>query len=94
MNEEQNKKEGKHAIDPEIKTKILDFIKDGSVRVRDAAETYGVSAKTIYAWLSHTAAPGQKNSTEVIRLRRENKALLELVGTLTAELQKSKKKMW
>lgn len=89
---DKKKKDGR--IDPEIKAKILTLIKEGSVRVRDAAQTYSVSVKTIYTWLSQTMAPGQRNSTEVIRLRRENKALLELIGKLTAELQKSKKKSW
>lgn len=60
------------------------MIKDGAVRVKDAAKTYGMSHKTIYMWLAQSAAPGQHNSTQLIRLRKENKALLELIGSLTA----------
>jgi len=82
------------AVDPETKARVLESVRNGSVRVRDAAKTYGVNHSTIYSWLSQEAASGQKNSTEVIRLRRENKALFELVGQLTAEIQKSKKKSW
>lgn len=69
----------KHAIDPEVKAKILDIVKSGSVRVKDAAETYEVDKRTIYGWLSQEASPEQTSSTEVIKLRRENKALLELL---------------
>ena len=89
-----DKEERRHSIDSETKMKILDLVKDGSVRVKDAALTYGVNHRTIYGWLSQSALPGQKNSTELLRLKRENKALLQLVGQLTAEIQKSKKKNW
>ena len=66
-------------------------MKSGSVRVKDATSTYGVNHRTIYGWLSRSALPGQKNSTELLRLKRVNKALLQLVGKLTAKIQKSKK---
>lgn len=82
------------SIDSETKQKILDLIKDGSVKVSVAAKTYSVSPKTIYGWLTQESAPTQTNSTELMRIRRENKALLELVGQLTHEMKRSKKKNW
>ncbi len=82
------------SIDPEIKQKVLDLIKDGTVGVSEAAKTNNISPKTIYGWLARDASPIQTNSTEIIRLRRENRALLELIGKLTHGLERSKKKNW
>ena len=35
------------SIDPEVKQKILEAIKNGTMKVVDAAKVYGISPKTI-----------------------------------------------
>jgi transposase-like protein len=40
------------SINPEVKQKILEAVKNGTMKVVDAAKTYGISAKTIYHWLT------------------------------------------
>lgn len=80
-----------HKIAPEIKTEILQRIKEQGLTVAQAVEQYGVSDNTIYGWLSKgaTAAPSW---AEVTRLKRENQQLLSLVGELTVKLSNTQKK--
>jgi transposase-like protein len=80
------------SINPEVKQKILEAVKNGTMKVVDAAKTYGISAKTIYHWLTQHIGDDPKSSIAYIRLLRENKALLELIGELTRDLKKKNKK--
>ena len=41
---------GKH-VEQHIKDEIVLKIRDGGMKVGEAAELYGISSKTIYAWL-------------------------------------------
>lgn len=41
---------GQHT-DPHIKTEIISKIRDHGMRVSEAANHYGISTKSIYAWL-------------------------------------------
>ena len=50
--------------------------------VSQAAKDHGVHETTIYDWLGK-GAEGDASWTEIAQLRRENKALLELVGEIT-----------
>ena len=78
-------------IDPKIKEQILKSIKDEGVSVTDAANTYGVSSKTIYYWLRSTVVDSDKNLIlELNRLRKENEQLYKLLGRATAELNRPK----
>lgn len=80
-----------HVIPADVKQEILDKIKTYGLSVSKAAEQYGISTKTIYNWLSKSAiAP--PTIREVAKLKKENKALLELVGKLTVQLSVSEKK--
>lgn len=73
----------------EIKDEIVSKIKEGSIRVPEASRQYGISDNTIYGWFAkRTAEPG---TLELARLKRQNQGLLELVGRLTLEIEKSKK---
>lgn len=75
----------------EIKEQILKRIKEEGITVAMAAADAGVSTKSIYNWMR------SKNLTdgsvlEISRLKRENKELLEIIGELTHEVKRSKKK--
>lgn len=74
----------------EIKSQILDRIKEGSVPVAKIAREHGVNPKTVYGWLERTTL-NHSSLVELNRLKRENFGLYQLVGKLTSELDKSKK---
>ena len=73
----------------EIRDEILRRLKEGESAVKLAAE-YGISDKTIYHW---TVKSTRKINPilELSRLKRENKALYEVIGVLTVERSKQKK---
>lgn len=78
-------------ISKEIKEQVLKRIKEEGVSVTDAAKEAGISTKTIYNWLrSKTIRDG--GILEISRLKRENRELLEIIGELTHEVKRSKKK--
>lgn len=81
-----------HVIPKETKEQILNRIKNEGVTAAVAAKDAGISANTVYGWLSKTVN-GQNNSTvEVSRLKRELSGVYELLGKVTAELSVFKKK--
>jgi len=80
----------KSAISKEVKEEILTKIKSGE-KVSSLSTQYGVSTKTIYYWLRgkvlHTVS-----FLEYSKVKKENQILKEIVGVLTVELEKTKKK--
>ena len=80
-----------YQVAPEIKQEILGKIKDQGLTVKEIAEQYGVSEKTIYGWLSK-GAQGAPTWSQLNRLKRENQQLLGLVGELTVKLSTTQKK--
>lgn len=81
----------KYRIAKEVKDQILKRIKDEGVSVSRAAEEHGISTHTIYRWLTKGASANPSWS-EVAKLKKENKALLELLGEVTMKLSVSQKK--
>ena len=77
-------------ISKEVKEEILSKIKSRA-RVSDVSKDYGVSTKTIYYWLRGKADAGT-SIVEVRRLRKENEELKAIVGALTMDLTKLKKR--
>lgn len=77
-------------IPKEMKEQILNRIKNEGVTVAAAANDAGISSKTIHNWLRSTTYTGV-SILEVSRLRRENKLLLEMIGTLTLEKEAQKR---
>lgn len=77
-------------VNPEVKAEILEKVKAGE-KVVAVATQYGVSEKTIYTWLSRKAM-GTVSLLEYNRLKNENSQLKQIIGVLTFELAKSKKK--
>ena len=73
----------------ETKEEILTKVKNGET-VIIAANQYGISPKTIYAWLRNQVKP-DISILEVNRLRRENDELKRIIGIVTLELERGKK---
>jgi len=78
-------------IAKEIKEEMISKIKAGTPAV-EVARTYGVKANTVYNWISRSVQAGDPSASEIGRLKRENDELKKLVGAITLDLTRSKKK--
>lgn len=81
----------KYRIAPEIKEQILNRIKNDGVSVIDAAKEHGISENTIYGWIARKV-DGNPSLSEIVKLKKENRQLLELVGEITLKLSETQKK--
>lgn len=77
-------------INNEIKKEIIDKVKSGE-KVNDLASKYGISNRTIYAWLKRTVNSAI-SLAEFNHLKKENQDLKAIVGSLMFQLEKLKKK--
>jgi len=77
----------------EVKEEVLGKIRNGQ-KVSEVAKIHGISEMTIRSWLERDTDVGAAQILEMSRLRRENDALLRIVGQLTyeSELQKKNKR--
>ena len=75
----------------EVKVEITEKIKGGTLTVSQAAKEYGLAENTIYGWFGRQAS-GEPGTLELARLKRENLGLARLVGMLTLETERTKKK--
>ncbi len=82
---------GKPVVSADVKQQILNRIKNDGVPIAQLAEEHGLSANTIYGWLSK-GLKGQPTWMEVTKLKRENQALKELLGKLLYERETAQKK--
>ena len=73
-----------------VKDEVLGKIRSGR-KVADVAREHGVNEMTVRNWLERDTAAGASEILETSRLRRENEALLRLVGQLTYESDMQKK---
>ena len=81
---------GKH-VEQQIKDEIIFKIRDGGLKVSEAADQYGISSKTIYAWLRAGVVDGNRNIIlENNRLKKELEQAYRVLGRLTAETQRPK----
>ena len=74
----------------EVKIEILGKVKSGE-KVVDLAAKYGVREKTIYNWLQGEVSE-RVSWKEHKRVLKENEDLKNILGVLTLELEKTKKK--
>lgn len=81
---------GMAGIAKEVKAEILSRVKSGE-RVADLSKQYGVSEVTIYAWLKQ-GVEGSVSVLEHRKLQKENEQLKQIIGVLSLELEKTKKK--
>lgn len=74
----------------EVKAEILTKVKAGQ-KVVELSKQYGVSDKTIYSWLRGQVTE-QVTWREHERVLKENEDLKKILGVVTLELDKAKKK--
>ena len=79
-------------IAKEVKEEILGRIKAGE-KVKEVSSQYGLSDRTIYAWL-RIGATSRVSILELNRLKKENQELKAIAGSLMFQLEKLKKKRW
>ena len=73
-----------------VKDEVLGKIRGGR-KVADVAGEHGINEQTVRNWLERETESGASEILETSRLRRENEALLRLVGQLTYESDMQKK---
>ena len=78
-------------INKEKKKEILNKVKMEGLGVKEIAERYEISTKTIYRWIKE-GSEETPSFWEVKKLRQENKVLKELIGAITLEMERSKKR--
>lgn len=78
------------SLTAEQKEEIKKRIKENGERVPDLAKEYGCSPKTIYNMLRNGVAE-PNTLLELSRLKRENEALLTIIGKLVADAKMGKK---
>jgi len=81
---------GYKRIPKEIKDEVLSFVKQGR-KVPQLAGEYGINPNTIYKWLS-LGTKSEVSALEHARIKRERDDLLKIVGNLTLQVEKRKKK--
>ncbi len=77
-------------IAKEVKAEILAKVKAGE-KVAELSKQYGIAEGTIYSWLKQRVE-GSVSLLEHNKLKKENEQLKQIVGVLTLELEKTKKK--
>jgi len=78
-------------IAPELKAQIINRIKNDGISVAQAAKDHGIHETTVYGWIAQKVE-GQPSFSELIRVKKENRQLLELVGELTLKISEAQKK--
>lgn len=73
-----------------IKDEVVGKIRSGQ-KVVEVSRHHGINEMTVRTWLERDTAEGASQVLEMSRLRRENEALLRLVGQLTYESDVQKK---
>lgn len=81
----------KHRISSEVKEQILKRLKEEGVSATQLADEHGISVHTIYGWLSKKVS-GQPTLKELVKLKKENRILKELVGEITVKLSQTEKR--
>jgi len=81
----------RHKIAPDLKEQIINRIKNDGVTVIQAAKDHGVSEGTIYTWLAKKV-DGNPSLSEIVKLKKENAQLFQLIGEITLKLSETQKK--
>jgi len=75
----------------ELKEEILNKIKAEGITAVEAAKRYGIDVNSIYRWVSAGVGGVRSNLFEINRLKRENKELKQIIGSLMFEKERGKK---
>lgn len=81
---------GYPSLTQEQKQEIIGRVKDKGERVSELAKEYGVVPKTIYNLLANKIQDPNA-LLELSKIKRENEALLKIIGQLVADNQLGKK---
>ena len=77
-------------VPKEIKNEILAKARSGE-KVAELAKQYGISDRTVYAWLHQDSGEEVISVVKYNKLKRENEELKRLVGKLTLDMSLGKK---
>lgn len=78
-------------ISKEIKDQIINRIKNDGVTLTQASEDHGIPTSTIATWIAGKVK-GQPRLVDIIKLKRENEQLKQLIGEITLKLSETQKK--
>ena len=76
--------------DQAIKDRIIEKLKKEGLSVGQVSAEFDISKNTIYGWLGHKTT-GDPSVLELVRLRKENNELKQLIGGLTLNMERGKK---
>lgn len=76
-------------INTDIRDKIVNKIKNDGLSAADAAREFGISANTVYGWLSKGKIGA--DTLELGKLRRENQQLKMIIAEVMLDSGKGKK---
>lgn len=77
-------------IPKEIREEVLAKTRTGE-KVSELADRYGISAKTIYGWLTKDGGEEVISVLKYHKLKRENEELKRIIGKLTLDMSWGKK---
>lgn len=77
-------------IPKEIRDEVMAKAHAGE-KVAQLAQTYGISSKTIYGWLTKNSGEDVVSILKYNKLKRENEELKRLVGEVTLTMSLGKK---
>ncbi|PIW08130.1 hypothetical protein COW38_01375 [Candidatus Collierbacteria bacterium CG17_big_fil_post_rev_8_21_14_2_50_45_7] len=77
-------------ISKEIRDEVLTKIRSGA-KVKEVADLYGISDKSVYSWLSAEISPEGISQLKYNKLKKENDELKRIIGLLTLDLSRGKK---
>lgn len=75
----------------ELKEEIINKIKSEGITAIEAGKRYGIDVNNIYRWTSSGIAGARDNLFEINRLKRENRELKQIIGSLMFEHERGKK---
>lgn len=76
---------------PETRAKIISAVKDEGMSIPEASKTFSVSEYTLRKWLRKQTRNAHTSSSEVQKLKDENRALKELIGDIILRHKLNKK---
>jgi len=80
-------------ISPEIKAAILSRVRSGKESITDVANEYGVGRSTVSGWLERSVKEAPSTTlSELITLRKEVAELYQIIGRITVEMDRAKKR--
>lgn len=81
---------GYPSLNIEQKKEVVSRVRDKGERVSELAKEYGVVPKTIYNLLT-ASTQGAGTMLELAKLKREHRALVEIIGELVVDQRLGKK---